>query len=296
MQYKKYQHIEKLESQNVRGILDGHCFVFPKIDGTNGSLWLGGDGEIKAGSRNRELTEEQDNGNFYKAMKDDPKFKAFFKDHPAIRLFGEWLIPHSLKTYREDAWRKFYVFDVELADELMSFEDYSELLDQYEINYIYPICETILPEKRNLLRYLESTTYLIKDGEGTGEGIVIKNYDYRNKDGKQIWAKIVKNEFKEQNKKAFGVQTAKTQTTAEREIVEKYCTQSLIEKEYAKINLEKGGWESKYIPMLLGKVYNSMITDSMWEILKDWKHPTIDFKELQRFINIKIKEIKSEVF
>jgi hypothetical protein len=296
MQYKKYQHIERLDHQNVRGILDGRCFLFPKIDGTNGSVWLGDDGQIHAGSRNRDLTEEQDNGNFYKSIKDDEKIKMFFVDHPEMRLYGEWLIPHSLKTYREDAWRKFYVFDVEYADELLNYAFYSELLDKYSIEYIRPIVEVILPEKENLLKYLESNTFLIKDGEGAGEGIVIKNYEYRNKDGKQIWAKIVRNEFKEKNRKEFGHNEGKASESVEKKIAEKYCTESLIDKEYAKINLEKGGWDSKYIPMLLGKVFNSIVSDTIWEILKEYKFPTVDFKELQRYINYNIKKIKPEVF
>ena len=61
--YSKYQHIERLGSAEVDGILDGVCHIFPKLDGTNSQLWW--DNGLKAGSRNRELSVESDNAGFY---------------------------------------------------------------------------------------------------------------------------------------------------------------------------------------------------------------------------------------
>ena len=55
MEFLKYQHVERYGNDEVDGINIGTCYVFPKIDGTNASVWLGEDGEIHAGSRNREL-------------------------------------------------------------------------------------------------------------------------------------------------------------------------------------------------------------------------------------------------
>lgn len=39
MNYKKYQHIEKLGTSEVEGILKGKCHLFYKIDGTNSSIF-----------------------------------------------------------------------------------------------------------------------------------------------------------------------------------------------------------------------------------------------------------------
>jgi hypothetical protein len=50
---------------------------------------------------------------------------------------------------------------------------------------------------------LDKNTHLMQDGE-IGEGIVIKNYDYVNKWGRVVWAKIVRNEFKERHVKNSG--------------------------------------------------------------------------------------------
>jgi len=59
MKFKKYQKIRRIGDDRTKGILNGRVSVFPKIDGTNASVWMD-DGKLKAGSRNRELTLEND--------------------------------------------------------------------------------------------------------------------------------------------------------------------------------------------------------------------------------------------
>ena len=49
---------------------------------------------------------------FCKFARSNPNIEAFLIEYPYLRLYGESLVPHSIKDYREDAWRKFYVFDV----------------------------------------------------------------------------------------------------------------------------------------------------------------------------------------
>ena len=116
MEFNRYQHVERFGNEEVDGIDIGTCYIFPKIDGTNVSVWVedceDGWKKIQSGSRNRVLDEEKDNAGFCKWVNIQITFPEFFKRYPTFKLYGEWLVPHSLKTYREDAWRKFYVFDV----------------------------------------------------------------------------------------------------------------------------------------------------------------------------------------
>ena len=49
MEFKKYQHVERLENEEVRGIENGICHIYPKIDGTNASVQMD-NGTVKAGS------------------------------------------------------------------------------------------------------------------------------------------------------------------------------------------------------------------------------------------------------
>jgi hypothetical protein len=47
-------------------IESGECYIFPKIDGTNVSVWLDENGELQAGSRKRHLTVDNDIAEFSK--------------------------------------------------------------------------------------------------------------------------------------------------------------------------------------------------------------------------------------
>lgn len=297
MTFKKYQHIERYGTDDVKGITLGKCYIFPKIDGTNGSVWIE-EGKVKAGSRNRELTLEEDNQGFYKYIKQQDNIKEFLSYHNNLRLFGEWLVPHTLKTYREDAWREFYVFDVydDGKEKYISYEKYQPLLEEYDIEYIPPIAIIDKPKKENLINQLDKTSqYLIEDGEGLGEGIVIKRYDFENKYGRTVWAKMVTSRFKEKHNKNEPPEMQGT-TTVEEKIIDNYLTEDLIEKEYSKIVNREDGWRSQYIPELLGRVYHALINEETWNFIKEYNRPQIDFGDLKYMTNNKIKKVKSELF
>ena len=40
MNFRKYQHIERFGGTTVENIELGECFIFPKIDGSNSSVYL----------------------------------------------------------------------------------------------------------------------------------------------------------------------------------------------------------------------------------------------------------------
>jgi hypothetical protein len=135
----------------------------------------------------------------------------------------------------------------------------------------------------------------VKDGEGAGEGVVIKNYDYKNKYGRQTWAKIVGNEFKAKHHLAMGAPVIGGEIVEEK-IAAKYVTQALVDKVEAKIVNEMGGWSSKYIPRLINTVWYDVVTEETWNFVKEFKNPKIDFKVLSHYVTAKIKELKKELF
>lgn len=303
MEFIKYQHIERLGTPETDGILMGTCYIFPKIDGTNSSIWVGDGFGLSCGSRKRDLADGEDNHGFGAWVKQNEQlFLPFFMENPLARLYGEWLVPHTLKTYRPDAWRKFYVFDVwnitpksdETFFRLLPYSEYQPILEKFGIDYIPPIAITENPTVESLTAMLERNVYLIENGQGSGEGIVIKNYDYRNQYGRQTWAKIVKNEFKEKHWSNDPTKV-KAPDQIEEKIAGKYITQALVEKEYAKIASENG-WSPKMIPRLLNTVFYCLIKEEAWNFVKDHKNPVIDFKNLNQWVIRKIKEIKPELF
>ncbi|MBD5589348.1 RNA ligase family protein [Clostridium botulinum] len=300
MEFRKYQHIERFGADEVDGIEIGKITIMPKIDGTNGSVWLDNN-EVKAGSRNRELSLEKDNAGFYKYILSNDNIKKYLKKHPNHRLYGEFLVPHTIKTYREDAWRKFYIFDVALEHEDDTFEYlpydvYKSMLEDFQLDYIPPLATMTNGTYDSFIKLLDKNNFLIQDGKGFGEGVVIKNYDFINKYNRTTWAKIVTSEFKEKHYKVMGCPNIELEKLIEERIVDDFCTEAFIEKEFNKIKTEKGIWESKYIPMLLSKIYHELIIEETWNIIKKYKNPKIDFKLLNRLITNKIKLVKSNLF
>jgi hypothetical protein len=305
--FVKYMHLERLGTEEVDGIELGTTYVFPKLDGTNGQLWVelspAGGYELKAGSRNRVLSEEADNAGFYNAMLSESapeawNFYQLLNSNPHLTLYGEWLVPHSLKTYREDAWRKFYIFDVydQTTGEFLHYEDYRELLEHFGITtYLPPIAIVKNGCYEKYEKCLEKATYAIQDGQGIGEGVVIKNYGWKNKFGRTVWAKLIANHFKEKHHAAMGAPVVGSEMLEEK-IVREFVTLHLVDKVHAKIVLQHGAWSSKLIGQLLGVVWYDLITEEMWNIIKTHKNPKIDFKTLQRFCTIRVKELKPELF
>lgn len=287
--FEKYQHLERFGTQATEGIENGICHVFPKLDGTNGQLWWDGN-YVCGGSRNRTLDIHNDNAGFLNSVLEDSRYNEFFIDHPGLRLYGEWLVPHSLKTYRDDAWRRFYVFDVSSDSGYLHFDDYEPLLKQYNLDYIPPIAIIKNPTPDDLLRLLEKSTFLVVDGQGAGEGIVIKNYDYTNKYGGKIWAKMVTNEFKEKHHKEMGAPLINGTLLVEERIVDEFCTEEFILKEQAKIINEQGGWSSSLIPMLLGKVWYNFLNEETHNFCKKYKNPTVHFSTLNGMVIRKVKK------
>ena len=275
------------------------------VHNSNASLWVDANRYIQTGSRRRMLSLENDNAGFRRAVNEESQFdgiKKLLSDHPHLRLFGEFLVKHSLKTYCDDAWRKFYVFDV--VDEkdpenwhYVPYDCYSELLDGYGITYIPCIAEIDNPTEEKLLTIMRNNTYLIKDGEGCGEGIIVKRFDFVNKFGRKTWAKMITNEFKEKHNRVMGHVKMEDTETNEQKIVDKHCTEALIEKTYAKIVHQHGGWSSKYIPQLLGMVYHDLVTEELFDAVKKLNgNKTVNFKRLEMLCKQRIKQVKTELF
>lgn len=313
--FRKYDHVERLGHSDTEGIDIGKVYVFPKLDGTNGSIWKDGE-EIQCGSRNRQLSLEEDNHGFCKWVSEVQNYRHCVSVNPNWILYGEWMVPHTLKTYRQDIWRRFWVFDVFdiHTEKYVDYSVYSPVLSSFEMDFVEPICIITNPSQDQLHTQVETNTYLIQDGAGVGEGIVIKNYEWENKYGRQPWCKIVKNEFKEQNKRAFGVTEKTGEFQVEAAIAEEFCTPHLVGKTRAKVVADianeqgidlsspnaqqqvESTFRGKVIPQLLGRVFHDLVTEECWEFIKKHSNPTINFKKLNQHVIASVKKYSKDLF
>ena len=337
--FKEYTHVERFGNEGVEGIELGKVYVFPKLDGTNASIWLDEgtnyqttlDRErvplLGAGSRTRELgLGKEDNAGFLESLfyGGGNKYEAlFYHENPKFqcwRLFGEWLVPHSFKGYRPEAWRQFYVFDVynDETNQYLPYEVYQPILEQFGIIYIPPLAIIKNGSYENFLKCVHENFFLCPDGGEPGEGIVIKNYDYQNKFGRQCFAKIVRQEFKELHARTMGAPEINTGSMNEERILNKCLTTLLIEKTINKMVVEgtptptgkirpglegftdmeiiPRGWTSKMIPELFGRVFYDIVTEELFDSLKEINFGTVNFKTLKAMMIMRIKQLKPEVF
>ena len=265
--YQSYQHIVRLGDDEVEGILDPFngdttIVVQPKIDGTNATIWY--DGEVKTGSRKREITPQDDNAGFAAAVSHSREVQNFFsfESNQGYRIYGEWLVHNHVK-YEDDAYAHLYVFDI-----LDQFGNYipPEKWDHLGLGlFCVPTIDQFdLKDENDIMGRLtsdmERSTYRTADG-GPGEGIVIKRYgDWRNRYGNVLWAKMVRDEYKASahvSKRSFAVKNGMEKTIADEFITKAYC-----EKELDKIKAN-GEWNEKMIPRLLGSIWHEFIGEEM---------------------------------
>lgn len=137
MEFRKYEKVQRLGKEETDGILLGTVHVEEKVDGANLSIWME-DGIVHVGSRNNDLTK---NGNEFngavKSANTHPGIKKFFEDYPSRRLYGEWLVKHTI-DYNPTAYKKFYLFDIyeNEYEFFMDSEAVHNLADFYEIEQV----------------------------------------------------------------------------------------------------------------------------------------------------------------
>lgn len=304
--FVKYQHVERWGTDEVENIADfGDLHIQPKLDGSNGTVWYEeADGSVHCGSRSREVTPDKDNQGFATHILGSESIRRFYEneENRRYRLCGEWLVKHKVK-YVEDAYRRFWVFDViDISKdgdvEYVPFDDYASMLSEYGIDYAPKImsCKGVEDApagslERSIEWAVANCGFLTADD--IGEGVVIKNYGYRNKYGRRTWAKIVRQEFSEKKRKPKPEQ----ERGVEYAIAEEYITKAFCEKELEKIKDACGGWNSKLIPRLLQTIWHEFVTEECWNFVKKYKQPPIDFNKLKRLVDDKVKShLAGEIF
>lgn len=288
--FRKYPHLEKFISTEVEGIEKGVCHIFPKLDGSNGSIWFA-DGEVKCGSRKNDLSVEgtADNQGFREWVKNNEyRLLPFFTDYPNIRLYGEWLVKHTV-NYEPESYRKFYVFDVMIthlfSEEFLPYDIYAPMLDEYVIDYI-PRITTVENYNGDWQEFLPLANFCMD--KGTGEGIVVKRYDFVNKYGRVTWAKVIADTFKETK-----VKQSLPSDGVEADFVTKWLDEHVVYKERAK--LENDG-EGKIHGKLLEAVWYDFLTETLPHALHKNSKITLNFALVKGEVFKFVKSVAKDLY
>lgn len=297
MVYKSYQHIEKIGTTETEGILVGEVHLSYKIDGSNGCVFFKDDNTLGFGSRKRELTIDNDNMGFMASFVLNKElyntYLSILRNNKNYIIYGEWLVPVTIKRYECDAWKKFYVFDVLDVENnrYLRFDEYKNILDKYSLLYIPELAVLNNPTIDEIKEYLDKTNgFLIT--EGLGEGIVIKNYEYNNCYGRRTWAKMLTEDFRKNKKETRDKNhLAKIEDDTEQLIINAFLTSEHVLKEKQKIEEKYNEWSSKFIFELLNKTFDEFLHDNLLIIIKKFRNLTINFKKLKKLSDDFVKEI-----
>jgi hypothetical protein len=133
---------------------------------------------------------------------------------------------------------------------------------------------------------------------------------------------MVRNEFKEDNGRVFGMKPTQGEKIVEQEIVTDFCTPEFIRKTFAKVvsavacdlatilkfpeNTDVPtavlydefveANRHKIIPRFLGTVYLEFIEEETRAFVKKYKNPVVDFSKLQRLITLAAKRTMKDIF
>lgn len=292
MTFRKYMHIERYTEDNseVKGILNGKVYIFPKFDGSNHCIWYDDEtAQIRCASRNHVITPEYDPTGFMRTyyLRRKLKIDEFVTKHKDWVLYGEFMEPHVIKTYRNIVWDDWFVFDVydKSKDRWLTVGEYCADLRNWGISLLPPLAIRFNPTIEELNEQVDKNNYLMEHGEDIGEGIVIKNYEYTNAHGRTIWAKIVRDEFRTKYKAT--PEERGEDISIEYKIADTYLNPDFIEKEYYKFVDDRGEWNDKMIPGFIQYVYAEWWKDYSYDVLATTRD-TINLGELRKKMAKKI--------
>lgn len=293
--FRRYMHVERATDplpQRINGLLHGEVAVFPKLDGANHCAWHDPiEDTFMCASRRVVLAEDDDQTGFYAYCSAHPEIARMCEENRDLRFYGEYLTPHTLKAYRDDAWGRWYVFDVWSASEhaYLPFDVYEPLVRAYGIEVVPPLAVENSPSRDRLMELLGSNDYLMRDG-AVGEGIIIKNYGFRDTWGEQTWGKIVTDDFRQAFGEAWGVED---KMTIEEKGARDLMPEGFVSKELRKFTDDRGvEWDDKMFPNLLEYIMGEWKEDYHAEII-DWlmSMPPKDPRKFQKALNKRLVSI-----
>lgn len=193
---KKYTDIVRLGHKTTFGVLEvGDLItITEKIDGANASFILNEFNEVDCFSRNNQVTEGNTLRGYYGWIKENIKPELL---NPKFRYYGEWCISHKIQ-YKPEYYQNFYLFNVydEELSEYLSDDVMRSEANRIGIKTVDLLYEGEYISFEHLLTFVGQSKMAIN----IGEGIVVKNVNYKDKYGNQVFVKLVSDEFRETQK------------------------------------------------------------------------------------------------
>lgn len=228
--HKKYTDVIRF---GKTGTLDAltqakHITITEKLDGANTSFAYDEEAEngVRAYSRNQSLHKDFTLSGFYYWVQDNiAPIKEDLVKH--YRYFGEWLVRHKV-VYQEEFYRNFYLFSIwdEEAQEYLSDDIVKQEAERLGLKTVPYIYEGKFISIEHIMQYV-GKSYMTAE-LNKGEGVVVKNIDYRDRGKNQLFVKFISPEFSEVAKQK--VHNVDAELIASQQKVDMVVTHNRIEK------------------------------------------------------------------
>lgn len=295
MTFHKYHKIKIVGDVDNKGIFEDpndEIIIESKYDGANFRFMIK-NGQIIFGSRTQQLSEDKEHQfqkNFQKCINHilekfndlDDKVK---KSSNGKIFYGEDMVKHSI-NYNWEKIPPFLGFDVLdiKSGKYLDYKHKNSLFESWKLdivplvkicksNKIGKIDDDLVPNSK----YISPSSIDLKD-----EGVVFKNYS------KQLFAKYVREKFKEKNREVFGTNKRFAKTDDEY-FVAVYCTNPRIDKCLFKLLDEDKKLEMKLMGDLLNMVYKDIWEENWNEIAFSKKK--IDLNNLKKLVSKRCLEV-----
>lgn len=294
MEQKKYHSIVRYGHKSTQEVLNkgDQIIIQEKIDGANASFAVI-DGELKCWSRNKELSMNNTLEGFYVWVKENINVDKLLE---GVIYFGEWTAQH--KVVYEGYTKQFFLYDIFNLhlEEYVSFPMVRDEAKRLGLQLIPVFFEGEFESFDQLMSYVGRTELNGKlGGEPCGEGIVVKNMEYRDRFGKQMFVKLVVDKFAEVQKQKAPKDPKKK--FSEEELKVRECvTAPRVEKQLFTM-IEEGLLERNFGIEEMGKILkhiNPLVAeDILKEEMGDFPHVTVG--EIQRMISRVLPFIVKEI-
>jgi len=280
---KHYMDISRIKDEGYDGITESNtgCFevgdhinITEKWDGANASIQLDTDGSLLAFSRKKQLDYKDTLRGFWNYVQSLDANK--FQDLGNRVCFGEWGVGHTVK-YRQDAYNKWYVFDMYDLDtgQWLPQTEVKAFAESHGLEYIHVLYDGAFISWDHCKTFLNSPAY----GEFQ-EGIIIKSQSKLNSsDVRQpFYLKIVNDSFKETKiknhiKKILDPEHLAEKLKAEEE-AKTVVTKARVEKELYKM-IDEGILPEKLQPQDMGMIAKILPSRVFKDVMKE-ESDTID--------------------
>lgn len=289
---KKFTDVVRLGHKSTVGVLnDGDDIVVQeKIDGANASFKR--DGNIRrvlCFSRNTQLDESNGLRGFYQWAQSTVEPSRL---EPNYIYFGEWLVSHKIQ-YRPESMNQFYLFDVfdTVSHRYLPFDVVVAEGNRLGLNIIHVMYRGPYQGFDHLQSFVGKSNY----GD-IGEGIVVKNVDYTDRFGNQMYVKLVSESFAEVQKQKLP-KDPNQPITLEQEFVGTYVTPARVDKLLHKL-VDEGVLDINFgiedmgviLRNLNQRVYDDLLKEESDSLPQDCDHKQLR-KNIGRVLPDMVKQI-----